>query len=282
MPGLEGTPAGAEVAVDAALVLAGRRPRDAVERVALGRRSRSLVRRRHGRSTRERLAGRRELDIALAATLRAAAVRGRRLPAVVEAQDLRRHVREARAPLAVCLVVDNSYSVHAEHLVETVKGVAMKLLEDATGRGDRVALVAFRGGLPEATVALPLTRSATRARQRLREIPISGRTPLADALVRAHRLLAREAVRHPRAIPLVVAVTDGLPTVPLLPGGDPLHDAVDAARGLGRARIPLVVVDTAPAGAAAALSCGRALADAAGGTRIALADVKVAPTCRGR
>jgi magnesium chelatase subunit D len=282
VPGLEGAPAVAEVALDAALVLARGRTRDPVERVALGRRARSLVRRRHGRSTRERLAGHRELDIAIAATLRAAAVRTGRLPVATEAQDLRRHVREARAPLAVCLVVDNSYSVHAERLVETVKGVALRLLEDATGRGDRVALVAFRGGMPEATVALPLTRSATRAGQRLREVPISGRTPLADALVRAHRLLARESVRHPRSIPLVVAVTDGLPTVPLLPGGDPLADAIGAARALRRARIPLVVVDTAPDGTASALSCGRALAEAAGGTRVGLAELTVAPSCRGR
>ena len=131
------------------------------------------------------------------------------------ADDLRRKVREHRSPFAVCFVVDNSWSVHAERMVEKVKGVVFELLEDATRRGDQVALVAFRGGVPEATVALPPTSSLALARRRLEAIPLSGQTPLADALRRARLLLRGELVRHPNAVPLVVVVTDGLPTVPL-------------------------------------------------------------------
>ena len=37
-------------------------------------------------------------------------------------------------------------------MVEKVKGVVFELLRDATRRGDKVALVAFKGGVPEATV----------------------------------------------------------------------------------------------------------------------------------
>ena len=184
--------------------------------------------------------------------------------------DLRGKIREHRSPLAVCLVVDNSYSLHADRLVETVKGIAWRMLDDAAHRGDRVALVAFKGGLPEATVALPLTRSLTRARRRLAEIPLAGRTPLADALVRARRLLRQELRKRPNAHPLVVCVTDGLPTAPLRVGGDPLADVLAEARMLRRSGIPCVVLD---ASAPDRPGFGVALAEAAGGSHVALAEL---------
>jgi magnesium chelatase subunit D len=233
---------------------------------------RSLVSERRGKYARHRLGE--SADIALDATIRAAAARAgaRRLRFTVDAEDLRRKLREHRSPFAVCFVVDNSYSVHAERMVETVKGLTARLLEDATHRGDKVALVAFKSGLPEGTVALPLTKSAALARRRLEEIPLSGRTPLADALARARRLLRQELAKHPNAVPLVVCLPDGLPTAARRPGGDPLADALDEARALRRAKTGLVVADAAP-GAARGRSSSRALADAAGGLYLRLEEL---------
>ena len=245
-------------------------PHDPLERAATGRRVRSLVSLHRGKYSRHRLARRGAADLALDATLRAAAARaglhGRRRIAV-GSEDLRRKVRSHRSPFAVVLVIDNSYSVHAERMVERVKGLALRLLEDAAHRGDRVALVAFKGGVPEATVALPLTRSLPLAKRRLESIPLSGRTPLADALARARRLLRQELLKHPNAVPLVVCVTDGLPTVPLRPGGDPVTDALGEARELRRARIACVVADASPPGQRAA-GIGPALAAAADGLHL--------------
>ena len=234
--------------------------RDRLERTAIGRRAHSRVSLRRGKYARHRLGGM-GADIALDATLRAAAARARRQ---VDPEDLRRKIREHRAPLAVCFVVDNSYSVHAEHMVERVKGLILRLLEDAAHHGDKVALVAFKGGVPEATVALPLTRSATLAARRLEAVPLSGRTPLADALARARRLLRQELVKHPNAVPLVVAVTDGLPTEPNRPGGDPVGDTLAEARALRRAKIGCAVADATPPGSRTR-RYARELAEAAGG-----------------
>jgi magnesium chelatase subunit D len=208
------------------------------------------------------------MDVAVDATLRAAAMRGGS-PLRVEPADLRRKVREHRSPFAVCFVVDNSWSVHAERMVEKAKGVVFRLLEDATGRGDKVALVAFRGGLPEATVALPFTSSLVAATTRLRKIPLAGQTPLADALRRARILLRQELSKHPNAVPLVVCVTDGEATIPLRSGRDPSADAVSEGQSLGRARIGLVVADTSDG----TRGCTADLARAAGGFRIPMADL---------
>jgi magnesium chelatase subunit D len=217
------------------------------------------VSQRKGKYDRHRLARHGDLDIAVDATLRATAVRAPRLPLRVSPQDLRRKVREHRSPYAVCFVLDNSWSIHAERMVEQAKGVVFRLLEEAATRGDRVALVAFRGGLPEATVALPLTKSLPLARHRLGKVPLSGQTPLADAIRLGRTLLRQELFKHPNAVPLLVLVTDGLPTVALAQGGDPLADALAEARALRRAHVLCVVADTSGDGHA------DELAEAAGG-----------------
>jgi Mg-chelatase subunit ChlD len=187
----------------------------------------------------------------------------------VGTEDLRRRIREHRSPFSVCFVVDNSWSVHAERMIEKVKGVVFELLEDATRRGDKVSLVAFKGGVPEATVALPPTASCTLARRRLEEIPLSGQTPLADALRRARLLLRGELLRHPNAVPLVVIVSDGLPTVPVRRGADPVTDLLAEARALRRARIGCVVVEVAEPQE----GCAAALAQASGGTVLPLVEL---------
>lgn len=255
-------------------MLGGARPKDRHERGAVGRRDRSLVALRRGKYSRARHAGRYHSDLALDATTRAAAARSgrRRARYAVEGEDLRRKVREHRVPLEICFVVDNSYSLHADRLVETVKGLVFRLLEDATARGDRVSVVAFKSGVPEATVALRPTRSLALAAERLRDVPLSGRTPLAQALLLAGRLLRQELHKRPNARPLVVCVSDGLPNVPLRRGGDPVGDVLAEARVLRRTSVGCVVVDAAPAGRGEG-SCAQALADAAGGVCLPIGDV---------
>jgi Mg-chelatase subunit ChlD len=245
--------------------------RDSVERGALGRRERSLVALRRGKRTRHRLAGHADHDIAVDATLRASALRrGRRGGAFVELEDVRRKVRASRVPFDVCFVVDNSYSLQAEAMVEKVKGLAFRLLEDAVGRSDRVAVVAFRSGVPRATVVLRPTCSLRLAAQRLRDIPLSGRTPLPHGLQLARQLLRQEHFKRANARPIVVALTDGAPNVPLRSGGDALADALAAAAELRRARIPLVVVDASRPGQPGA---GQALAAVGRGLHLPIGEV---------
>ncbi len=274
---LDAEPLPAGLDVEAGRVFEASRAPDRLERGAIGRRTRSLVSLPRGKYSRPRLARAHHRDVAFDATVRAAAVRaGRRAsPFEVEPEDVRRKVREHRVPLEVCFVLDNSYSLHADRLVEKVKGVVFGLLEDATGRGDRASVVAFKSGVAEATVALRPTRSVAVAAERLRRVPLSGRTPLASALRLAGRLLRQELHKRPNAQPLVVVVSDGLPNVPLRRGSDPLADVLAEARALRRAGIACVVVDAVPAKWQAE-SCGRALADAAGGIHVPLADVSPA------
>ncbi len=182
-------------------------------------------------------------------------------------------MREHRVPFEICFVVDNSYSLHADRLVEKVKGLVFGLLEDAAARGDRVSLVAFRSGVAEATIALRPTGSLRVASGALRAIPLSGRTPLPHALRLAGRLLRQELRKRRNARPLLVVVSDGLPNVSLRHGGDPFVDVLAEARALRRVGIGLVIVDATPPERSGAGGCAEALALAGGGTLVRLVDL---------
>jgi len=141
----------------------------------------------------------------------------------------------------VLFVVDASGSMAARKRMTIVKTAVLSLLRDAYQRRDKVGLVSFRAG--GADVVLPPTSSVPAAQARLAALRTGGRTPLADGLLRARRLLAAERLRDPRRRPLLVVLTDGRATVPVRPGGDPVRDACRAAALLAADGIATVVVD---------------------------------------
>ncbi|MGM1063102.1 putative cobaltochelatase [Saccharothrix sp. Mg75] len=208
---------------------------------APGRRSRARA--RTGRVVRPSTADGSGLH--LVGTLGAAAphqaARGRTGPGLeLRGEDLRRSVREGREGNLVLFVVDTSGSMAARQRMSAVSGAVISLLRDAYQRRDKVGVVTFRGR--EAQVALPPTNSVDAAAARLRALRTGGRTPLADGLLRARRVLEVERVRDPRRRPLLVLLTDGRATASGT-GGDPLRDALRAAGLLAADGVASVVVD---------------------------------------
>lgn len=152
-------------------------------------------------------------------------------------EDLRVAVREGREANLVLFCVDASGSMAARKRMTQVKTAILSLLLDAYRRRDKVGLVTFRGAA--ATVALPPTRSIDIAAARLDELPAGGRTPLAEGLLEAARVLTRERTRDPRLRPLLILVTDGRATG----GKDAVarsQQAADYVAGLG---VATVVID---------------------------------------
>jgi magnesium chelatase subunit D len=167
------------------------------------------------------------------------AARGRSGPGLLlTAADLRKAVREGKESNLVLFVVDASGSMAAQKRMSAVSGAVISLLRDAYQRRDKVGVVTFRGQTAE--VALPPTTSVDAAATRLKKMRTGGRTPLADGLLKAHRVLEIERMRDPRKRPLVVLLTDGRATSSGL-GGDPTKDALKAATLLEKTAV--VVVD---------------------------------------
>jgi magnesium chelatase subunit D len=128
----------------------------------------------------------------------------------LRAEDLRVAVREGREANLVLFCVDASGSMAARKRMTQVKTAIVSLLLDAYRRRDKVGLVTFRGAAAE--LVLPPTHSVDVAAARLDELPAGGRTPLAEGLLEAARVLTRERRRDPRLRPLLVVVTDGRAT----------------------------------------------------------------------
>ncbi|WP_236789012.1 magnesium chelatase subunit D family protein [Amycolatopsis sp. GM8] len=151
----------------------------------------------------------------LVATMTAAAPhqrgRGRSGPGLVLRKgDLRYARREGNEGNLVLFCVDASGSMGAKARMREVKAAVLSLLLDAYQRRDKVGLVTFRAGA--ADLALPPTISVEAAAARLEALPTGGRTPLAEGLLEAARVLRVEELRDPRRRPLLVVVTDGRAT----------------------------------------------------------------------
>jgi magnesium chelatase subunit D len=190
---------------------------DRLERDSGGRRSRTVTTRKRGRYVRARPSPRDPSDLALDATLRAAAPHQRRRKDEVEgaegpalhlrAGDYQRKVRVRRAANLILFVVDASWSMAVEERMEATKGAIFSLLTDAYQRRDRVAMIVFRKD--RASLVLPPTNSVELAQRKLADLPVGGKTPLAAGLWLAQQTLERERARHPEVRPLLVLLTDG-------------------------------------------------------------------------
>ena len=233
-------------------------PPDRRERPAAGRRAVTVSSNAAGRYVRARIPPDGVTDLALDATLRAAAPpqidrRQSRAaaagaiadsPAVlIEPWDLRGKVRETRTGSLIIFIVDASGSMGAQRRMVAVKGAVLSLLLDAYQRRDRVALISFRG--TQAQLLLPPTNSVDLAQNYLAELPTGGRTPLSRGLYLALELLERERLKDRDTLPLVALLSDGRANVALDGSpGQPTEEVQELAARFQEKAIPAVVIDT--------------------------------------
>ena len=216
-------------------------------------------------------------DLALDATLRAAAPHqqsrrqsydagagngagdGRADAALlVEPWDIRAKVRETHTGSLILFVVDASGSMGAQRRMVAVKGAVMSLLLDAYQRRDRVGLIVFRG--MAAQLLLPPTGSVEMAQWRLQDLPTGGRTPLAHGIYLALETLETERRKDRDVLPLLALLTDGRANItlagaaassgsvassgPTASGAAPADEVNGLAQLVADAKIPAVVIDT--------------------------------------
>ena len=238
-----------------------------------GRRNKTTTKGRIGRYVRYRLPKGQVNDLALDATIRAAApwqTRRERgaLAIAIQSQDLRVKVRERRIGSTILFVVDASGSMGAQRRMAAAKGAVLSLLQDAYEKRDTVGLMAFRQHRAE--LLLPPTRSIDRAMRALRELPTGGRTPLPLALYRSLETILALRARDKDALPLLVLISDGRANVACREP-DAVQEAHRLARRLFNARIHSVVIDTETG--PVRLGLARTLAEAMGSLYVRLDDL---------
>jgi magnesium chelatase subunit D len=242
-----------------------------------GGRGSAAERDRHGHASGSAPPTTDHFELALAASLRAAApqqLSRRAVPAktmvVMTASDLRERVRQGRASSLVLFVVDASGSMGARDRMATTKTAVMGYLLDAYRRRDRIAVVAFRGRTAE--LILPPTNSVELAEKCLRFLPTGGTTPLAAGLDLAQATIERATASNSRVSPMLVLVSDGKANV-AEHGLGPWESARKSAERVRKHGWQAVVLNTERGKAGSGL--GKALAAALGADHVPL-DVLVA------
>lgn len=185
-------------------------------------------------------------------------------PIQMRKEDLRVRRFEDKAARVTIFAVDASGSAAAARLAEA-KGAVELMLAQAYVTRSEVALVAFRG--ESAELLLPPTRSLTRARRALSELPGGGGTPLALGLDTARE--CAEAIAAKGRTPSLVVLTDGRANIARdgQPGRKQAgEDAIASAKALARSGIDAIVIDIS----ARAAREGAALAEAMNARFLAL------------
>ncbi|MFB4327892.1 VWA domain-containing protein [Paenibacillus sp. CR_12] len=223
-----------------------------IEHEGSGKRNKSRANQKKGRAMGYMYPGRNlRTDVALDATIRAAApyqtIRTKKdeVAFAIEFDDLRLKKRENRVGATLLFVVDASGSMAARKRMTAVKGAILSLLQDAYEKRDRIGMIAFRNN--EAELILPVTRSIEAASKQLRDIPTGGKTPLADGLAKAYKVLHSEKRRNNDTLPVMIIVTDGRAnesSIGLSAYADIWNECLEAAKLIRAAGIWSLVLDT--------------------------------------
>jgi magnesium chelatase subunit D len=211
--------------------------KDKKRRTGSGRRARTLSTHR-GKYVKARLPDGKTTDIAIDATIRAAAARKGSLQ--IDQEDLREKVRAKKISSVIVFVVDCSGSMAAMKGMELVKSTVMSLLEDSYQKRDKVGFIAVAGD--KATVLLQPTSSVELAAKYLRNLPTEGKTPLSDGLYQGLQVMKTQLWKNRNIIPVMVLVSDGRGNVPLIE--DVKQEIISLAREIRKQGINLVVIDT--------------------------------------
>lgn len=221
-------------------------PMDRMARKGSGRRSKTKTSSGKGRYVRYQIPKGKVVDIALDATIRAAApyqkTRDKQGRAIaINNQDFRKKIREKRVGTTILFAVDSSGSMGANKRMKATKEAILSLLQDAYQKRDMVGMVAFRKN--DAELLLGITRSVELAQKCLQDLPTGGRTPLATGLMHAYQVLKGRKLKDPEMVPLLVLVTDGRANVSLR-GNDPVKEAKEIAEKIATEKINTIVIDT--------------------------------------
>ncbi|MDD3984588.1 MAG: VWA domain-containing protein [Methanobacterium sp.] len=176
-------------------------------------------------------------DIAIDATLRAAAIHSNG-NIKVKSEDIRYKVRKHGAKASIAIVVDISGSMFSEKKSERVKDILVNVIKDASRKGDKISVIGFKG--KEAMVIIPTTKRPTSFKQQIDNIKIGGTTPLASGMKKGSELLKKEKFTK-EYVPIMLILTDGMPNITITE--NPTKDALKIAEELKENEIHTLIVN---------------------------------------
>jgi len=177
-------------------------------------------------------------DVDLVATIRAAAINGRKQ---ISEEDVRIRVRKARMPRLTVIMLDTSGSMAAMRRISIAKGVAAKLIENSYVKRDSLALITFRGY--SANVVVPPTRRHSGVMDALQSVVIGGRTPLSSALQTLLVLARSFRLKNRDSVVKGILITDGKANASLF--GKPVKEELSVlATAIKKSNIKMEIYDS--------------------------------------
>lgn len=186
-------------------------------------------------------------DIAIDATLRAAAPHQteRSHPSGgvrIEKSDIREKIRTRRMEQVFYFMVDSSGSLIIRNRISKVKAAILSMLRLHYEKRDRVGLMTFNEEVMEEV--MPPTRAVSEISKAVEDIRIGCGTPLSQALMACWGFVQSYTRRHPEGFVHVVLFTDGKATRSLDPDADPCEEALRICGHLAADNVDWIVVDT--------------------------------------
>jgi len=146
-------------------------------------------------------------------------------------EDVQVYGKRSYVPIDICLLVDCSASMQGDK-----SQAAWQLAEHLVlSSREKISVVVFQE--MEARVAVAFTRNQRRLKQGLRSVHPEGMTPLASGIMKGLELIKESKVKNP----LMVLITDGVPTYPLW-SFDAQADGLKAAAEIPKHKVHLMCI----------------------------------------
>lgn len=158
--------------------------------------------------------------------------------------DLHVQIRNQDPKRLVIFLIDTSDSMGdgPTARISAALGASMTLAARSYLSRDQVCLITFRDH--EAQLVVPPTNSVSRLKHQLKTLPVGGATPLSAGLQKAQNVIRQVRAKSPLTTPLLVLLSDGEATSPLVKGADPKTEALRLAKEIAEKKIPVLVIDT--------------------------------------
>lgn len=194
--------------------------------------------------------GEKHFDVAIDATIRAAAVRILQSGPEgykgfkISKSDLRKKLRYSASRRLIVFIVDSSGSMtrNPELRMRAAKASVLALLQKTYQQRNKIALITF-GGL-EATIMVPPSNSFAFARKQLEWLPAGGATPMSDALVKALGIVTQQKLKDPSVDIIFVIITDGDANITLTDGADPFSELALIAQQIHKLGIRTLMIES--------------------------------------
>lgn len=211
-----------------------------------GRRSKTRTHHKHGHYVKVKIPGKTITDLAIDATLRAAApfqrLRENNGTAIrIDRDDIRVKIREKRIGHTILFLLDTSGSMGINRRMSEAKAAVFELLKESYKKRDTVGLMKFNQ--EDTELVLSPTRSLELAHRCLKDIKTGGRTPLETAIEKSMELMKGLMRKNNEIQPVIILMSDGKANH-TQGKTRAFQAAIKAAEKAAREKVRFIVIDT--------------------------------------